>query len=44
MFQEFTEKMNEKDEENSKVYLEKREIINIINEKEEPKKRKIRQI
>ena len=43
MFQEFTEKMNEKDEENSKVYLEKREIINIMNEKE-PKKKKIHQI
>ena len=40
MFQEFTENLNIKDEENSKIYLEKREIINIMNEKEEPQEEK----
>ena len=37
IFQNMTEKLNSKTEENSRIYLEKREIINIIDDKDKIK-------
>jgi len=39
IFQNLTEKMNKSREENSRIYLEKREIIKIIDEKDAPKEK-----
>ena len=40
IFQDLTEKMNKDSEENSRIYLEKRDIINIMDEKDHPKEEK----
>jgi hypothetical protein len=37
LFQDLTEQLNKNGEENSRIYLEKREIIKIIDEKDNPK-------
>ena len=40
IFQDLTEKMNKDSEENSRIYLEKREIINMMDEKDKPNEEK----